>query len=48
MAISPYYHLGDYPAEDFSTPALVILTAVAILLAGLGYVGLRRRNLSFN
>jgi ABC-2 type transport system permease protein len=48
MAISPYHHLGDYPAEDFSTPALVILTAVAVLLAGLGYFGLRKRNLSFN
>ncbi|GAA1678173.1 exporter of polyketide antibiotics [Glycomyces endophyticus] len=48
MAISPFDHLGNYPAEDFSTPALAVLTAVAALLAALGYLGLRRRSLSFN
>lgn len=48
MAISPFDHLGNYPAEDFSWPALFVLTAVTIVLALLGYLGLRRRNLHFN
>ncbi|GAA2292583.1 exporter of polyketide antibiotics [Glycomyces scopariae] len=48
MALSPFDHLGNYPAEDFSRAALVVLTAVAAVLAGLGYLGLRRRSLHFN
>jgi len=48
MAISPFDHLGNYPAEDFSWAALVILTAVAAALATLGHLGLRRRDLHFN
>jgi ABC-2 type transport system permease protein len=48
MAISPFDHLGNYPADDFSRPALIVLTAVAVALAVLAHLGLRRRNLHFN
>jgi len=48
MAISPFDHLGNYPAEDFSWPALIVLTAVAAALAAFAHLGLRRRNLHFN
>ncbi|MEU6245926.1 ABC transporter permease [Glycomyces sp. NPDC047010] len=48
MAVSPFDHLGNYPAEDFSAAALVVLTVIAAALAAFGYAGLRRRNLSFN
>lgn len=48
MAISPFDHLGNYPAEDFSAAALVVLTVIAAALAAFGHLGLRRRNLSFN
>jgi ABC-2 type transport system permease protein len=48
MAVSPFDHLGNYPAEDFSWAALFVLTGVAVLFAALGYVGAKRRDLQFS
>jgi ABC-2 type transport system permease protein len=47
-AISPFDHIGSYPAEDYAPGALAVLTAVAAAVAAAGYLGTRRRNLDFN
>jgi ABC-2 type transport system permease protein len=45
MDISPYTHVPLLPAEDVSVAPLLALTAVAMLLAAAGVLGLRRRDI---
>jgi polyether ionophore transport system permease protein len=45
MDISPYTHVPLLPAADLDVAPLVVLTAVAAALAGIGVVGLRRRDI---
>ncbi|MEX1077585.1 MAG: ABC transporter permease [Homoserinimonas sp.] len=42
---SPYEHIGEYPAEDLSVLAIVVLTAIAAALAGAAIALFRRRDL---
>lgn len=42
---SVFRHVGQYPAQDISWPAVGILTLVAVVLVGIGAGGFRRRDL---
>ena len=44
--LSPFQHVPAIPAEDFSALPLIVLTAVAAGLVGIGIVGFRRRDVS--
>ncbi|THV35625.1 ABC transporter permease [Glycomyces buryatensis] len=48
QGISPFYHVSAYPAQDIDWLALIVLTVVAALIAAIGYLGVRRRNLHFS
>ena len=43
---SVFVHIGQYPAQDLSAEAVVILTAATAVLIGLGVLGFRRRDLT--
>jgi ABC-2 type transport system permease protein len=43
--LSPFQHVPQMPAEDFSLAPVAVLTAVAAALVAAGFVGLRRRDL---
>lgn len=45
LATSVFRHIGQYPAQDISWPAVGGLTIIAVALAGIGAVGFRRRDL---
>lgn len=42
---SPFFHLSTWPAESWSALPALSLLAVAAVLVGVGFVGLRRRDL---
>ncbi|GAB3618405.1 exporter of polyketide antibiotics [Okibacterium endophyticum] len=42
---SPYEHIGEYPAEDLSVLAMVVLTAIAAVLVAASLALFRRRDL---
>src|SRR5699024_4403484 len=42
---SIFTHIGQYPAEDLSAPATLVLLAAAAVLVGLAAIGFRRRDL---
>ncbi|WP_104107053.1 hypothetical protein [Nocardioides sp. 616] len=44
--LSPFWHLPLLPVEDFRVLPAAVLTALALACAGLGLVGLRRRDLT--
>jgi ABC-2 type transport system permease protein len=44
--LSPFQHVPAIPAQDFSAQPLIILTAVAAGLVGIGLFGFRRRDVS--
>ena len=44
--LSPFQHVPAIPAEDFSAQPLIILTAIAAGLVGVGLIGFRRRDVS--
>jgi ABC-2 type transport system permease protein len=46
MDLSPFQHVPAIPAQDFSAQPLVVLTAIAAGLVGIGLVGFRRRDVS--
>lgn len=48
QAVSPFHHLSAYPAEDVDWLAAGLVTLAAGVLAALGYLGLRRRDLHFS
>lgn len=43
---SVFVHIGQYPAQDLSAEAVVVLTAATVVLVALGVLGFRRRNLT--
>lgn len=45
LRLSPLYSVGLVPAEDPSATALTTLTAIAILVGGLGIIGFRQRDI---
>jgi len=45
LATSVFRHIGQYPAESISWPAVGVLTLIAIALVGAGLVRFRRRDL---
>jgi ABC-2 type transport system permease protein len=44
LDISPFIHAPKLPGTTFTATPLLWLTAVAVLLTGLGLAGLRRRD----
>ncbi|GGA61081.1 exporter of polyketide antibiotics [Pseudoclavibacter endophyticus] len=44
--LSPFGHIGEYPADDVNTVAMVILTLAAAGLIAVAAAGFRRRDLS--
>ncbi|MYR08594.1 hypothetical protein GTV32_20810 [Gordonia sp. SID5947] len=44
LRISPLYSVGTVPAEDASVAGIVVLTAVAVVVGGLGVIGFARRD----
>ncbi|MDN5772998.1 MAG: ABC transporter permease, partial [Brevibacterium aurantiacum] len=42
---SVFVHIGQYPAQDLSAEAVVVLTAATVVLVVLGVLGFRRRDL---
>ena len=42
---SVFVHIGQYPAQDLSAEAVVVLTAATAVLVALAVLGFRRRNL---
>jgi len=42
--LSPFAHVPGYPLEDVTAGPLVVLTAVGVVLAALGVLGFRRRD----
>ena len=44
--LSPFQHVPAIPAQDFSAQPLLILTAIAAGLIGIGLIGFRRRDVS--
>ncbi len=47
MDLSPFQHVPAMPAEGFSSVPLVVLTAVAAVLVGVGMAAFRRRDAGF-
>jgi ABC-2 type transport system permease protein len=45
MDLSPYTHVPLLPAADFDVVPLLVLTAIAVVFAVVGTVGLRRRDI---
>jgi ABC-2 type transport system permease protein len=45
LDLSPYTHVPRLPADEFTAPPLVILTALAAVLVAAGLFGFRRRDL---
>ncbi|HHY48998.1 MAG TPA: ABC transporter permease [Alphaproteobacteria bacterium] len=45
LATSVFRHVGQYPAQDISGPAIGVLTAIAVVLVTIGALGFRRRDL---
>lgn len=43
--LSPYTHIPRMPADEFTTPPLIILTLIAAALVATGLLGFRRRDL---
>lgn len=46
LGSSVFRHVGQYPAEDISWPAVGVLALIAIVLVGVGAMGFRRRDLT--
>ncbi len=46
LDISPFAHVPELPAADFSAGPLLALSAVAAALVALGLVAFRRRDLA--
>jgi ABC-2 type transport system permease protein len=46
LGTSVFRHIGQYPAEDVSWAAVGLLAGIALLLAGIGAAGFRRRDLA--
>lgn len=44
-AVSPLYHLAEVPVEDFAPWAFVVVLAVAAVVAAIGLLGIRRRQI---
>lgn len=44
--VSPYEHIGEYPAEEISVGALLVLTAVAAVITAAALALFRRRDLT--
>ena len=44
LNLSPFSHIPRFPAAEFELAPLVILTALAIVLTGVGMVGFQRRD----
>lgn len=45
LATSVFRHVGQYPAQDISWPAVAALSVIAVALTATGAVGFRRRDL---
>ncbi|GLI27693.1 exporter of polyketide antibiotics [Agromyces rhizosphaerae] len=43
--ISPFEHIGEYPGEELSGVAMLVLAGVAVVVAAIGVLGFRRRDL---
>ncbi|THV31569.1 ABC transporter permease [Glycomyces paridis] len=48
QTVSPFHHLAAYPAKDIDWLGVALVTVAAAVLAALGYLGLRRRDLNFS
>lgn len=48
LQVSPFEHVSDYPLEDMGWVPVAVLTALAAVIAVLGYAGVRRRDLHFS
>lgn len=46
VAVSPYEHVGEYPLEDVSVVAVLVLVAISAALAAAGTGAFRRRDLA--
>jgi len=46
LRLSPFEHTGEYPLEDVSVAAVVVLTLLATLLVQAAVAGFRRRDLA--
>ncbi len=44
--INPFTHVPRMPAEEFAAAPLLVMTAIAAALFLIGFVGLRRRDMS--
>jgi ABC-2 type transport system permease protein len=44
MDVSPYAHTPRLPGGDFSATPVIWLTAIAVALMAVGFVGFRRRD----
>lgn len=45
LATSVFRHVGQYPAQDISWPAIGVLSVVSVVLVAIGALGFRRRDL---
>jgi ABC-2 type transport system permease protein len=45
MDLSPFQHVPQIPAQDFSVAPVLVLTAVAAALLAAGFAGIRRRDI---
>jgi ABC-2 type transport system permease protein len=48
QGVSPFFHIGSYPAEPVAWGPLVVLTVVAAAFTAAGYLGVKRRDLQFS
>ncbi|GAA1770088.1 ABC transporter permease [Agromyces humatus] len=46
VSLSPFEHIGEYPADELSSAAMLTLTGIAIVLTGAGLALFRRRDLT--
>ena len=45
VELSPFQHTPQLPAASLSVPSLAVLTAIALVLTGIGALAVRRRDI---